>query len=201
MPLAAQGHEGQGGEVVAGENAEAFGAAFQDAAGLGHVAGGFLDARDIGKVVGQAGQGGGQEVAAGAPGHVVGHQGQVHGLGNGLVVLVEAFLGGFVVVGGDKQGAVGPGFLGEAGQADGLCGIVGAGPGQYGHAALGLVDADFYDALVFLMAEGGGFAGGATGHQAVDARVDLVFDEGPVGGLVQAVVAEWGDQGGQGTGK
>jgi len=51
------------------------------------------------------------------------------------------------------------------------------------------------------MAEGGGFAGSAAGHQAMDARINLVFYEGPVGGFVQAVVAEWGDQSGQGTGK
>lgn len=116
-------------------------------------------------------------------------------------MLVKAFLGGFVIVGGDKQRPVGPGFFGEAGQADGFGGVVGAGPGQHGHAALGLINADFDDPFVFLMAEGGGFAGSAAGHQAMDARINLVFYEGPVGGFVQAVVAEWGDQSGQGTGK
>lgn len=87
---------------------------------------GFLDAHDIGHVTGDAGHGGGQHVAAGAAGHVVQDDGHGHFGTDGLEVLVQAFLRGLVVIGGDVQGGVRPDIFGELGQRDGFAGVVGA---------------------------------------------------------------------------
>jgi hypothetical protein len=63
------------------------------------------------------------------------HDGQVaNGFGNGLEVLVLAFLRGLVVVGHDLQLAVGADLLGKLGQLDGFFGGVGAATGHDGHA-------------------------------------------------------------------
>ncbi len=88
-------------------------------------------------------------------------------------MLVEAFLRGLVVVGADLQGGVGAGLLGEGGQLDGLGGGVGAGAGDDGDAAVGGTDDPLDDLLVLFVVEGGRFAGGADGDDAVGAALDL----------------------------
>ena len=142
-----------------------------------------------------------QHIAARAARHVVEHQGQIHCLGNGLEMQIQAFLGGLVVIGGDQQRAVGPGLFGKEGQADGFAGIVGTGPGQHRHPAFGLIDTDFNDPLVFLVGQRGGFAGGAARHQTVDAFGDLAFDKGPVGLFIHGIILERGDKRCHRTGK
>ena len=91
---AAHAPQGEGGEVIAGEDGEAFGAALHHFGTLLHAARGFLDAHDVGEVAGEAADGLGKHVAAGAAGHVVGHDGQVNSLRHGGVMLIEAFLRG-----------------------------------------------------------------------------------------------------------
>jgi hypothetical protein len=96
------------------------------------VAGGFLDADDAGDL-GQAQHGVVLHVGHRAAGHVVEHHGQVaHGFGDGLEVLVLAFLRGLVVVGHDLQLAVGAHLLGVLGQLDGFVRAVGAAAGHDG---------------------------------------------------------------------
>jgi hypothetical protein len=79
-------------------------------------------------------------------------------------------------------------------QLDRLGGRVGAGPGDHRHAAAGGLHAQLDDALVLLVAQGGGLAGGADRHQAVHAAGDLALDQGHEGFLVHRAVAEWRDQ-------
>ena len=198
---AADGHEGQSGEVVTGKQAEALGALFHDQAALAHVAGGFFHAHDIGELMSQTAERGRQQVGAGTAGNVVGDQRHVDGFGDGLEVTVQTFLGGLVVIGGDQQRTVGPGFLGKAGQADGFDGIVGTGTGQDGHTPLDLVDTDLDDTFMLFVGERGRFAGGAARHKAVDSLTDLEFNEFAIGGFINGAVFERRDEGGQGTEK
>jgi len=51
------------------------------------------------------------------PGMFVEDDGQVAGLGHRFEVLIVTFLGRLVVIGADHKRAVGPGLLGELGQA------------------------------------------------------------------------------------
>jgi hypothetical protein len=64
---------------------------------LHDVAAGFLDADDVGNL-GEAEDGGGLEIDAGAAGDVVEQDGQVRGFRDGAEVLELAFLAGLVVV-------------------------------------------------------------------------------------------------------
>ena len=70
--------------------------------------------------------------------------------------------------------------------------ITGTRPGRF-------LDADFHHPHMFLMAEGGRFAGGAAGHQAMAALLDLPGDEFAEGLLVHLAVPHRGDQGGNGA--
>ena len=154
------------------------------------VRGGFLDAHDIGHVTGDAGHGGGQHVAAGAAGHVIQDDGHGHFGTDGLEVLVQAFLRGLVVIGGDVQGGVRPDIFGELGQRDGFAGVVGARAGDDGNAFVDLLDADADSGFMLVVGHRGGFAGGAAGHEAVDALFDLPFDEFTVSFLIDLAVLE-----------
>ena len=69
-------------------------------------------------------------VQAGAAGHVVDDGGQVGAFGDGLEVLVQALLRGFVVVGHHQQHTVHSGLLGLLAQLDALGGAVVAGAGD-----------------------------------------------------------------------
>ena len=84
-----------------------------------------------------------------------------------LEVLVHAFLGRLVVVRRHHQHGVGACLLRMLGEFDRFAGRVGARARDDGHAALGLVDAPFDDALVFVMAERRAFAGRADRDQTV----------------------------------
>ena len=114
-------------------------------------------------------------------------------------MLVQAFLGGLVVIGGDEQRAVGPGLLRKLGQADGFHGIVGTRARKNRNTALDLIYAYFDDPFVFLVGQGGGFARGAAGNQTVNAFADLVFNKCAVCFFVQSVVSERGYKRGQCT--
>ena len=114
-------------------------------------------------------------------------------------MLVQAFLRGLVVVGRDVQGGVGADLFGELGQGDGFAGVVGARSGDDGNAFVDLLHADADGGFVFLVGHRGGFAGGAAGHEAVDALFDLPFDEFAVGFLIDLAVLERRHQSGERT--
>ena len=109
-------------------------------------------------------------------------------------MLEDAFLRGLVVVGRDEEHGIGAHALGVLGEADGFNGVVGTGTGNDGHAAFDLIHADADGGFMFGMAHGGGFAGGAAGHDAVDALFYLPFDMGAIGFFVDGAVLERGDQ-------
>ena len=68
-----------------------------------------------------------------------------------------------------------------------------------GDAFVDLLHADADGGFVFLVGHRGGFAGGAAGHEAVDALFDLPFDEFAVGFLIDLAVLERRHQSGERT--
>ena len=72
------------------------------------------------------------DVHAGAALHAVDDDRQRHGGGDGLVVLVEAFLRGLVVIGRDGENAVDAEAFELARQLDDFARVVAAGAGQHG---------------------------------------------------------------------
>ena len=76
------------------------------------------------------------------------------------------------------------------GHHDCVGGVVGAGAGDDGNAFVDLLDADADSGFMFVVGHRGGFAGGAAGHEAVDALFDLPFDEFTVSFLIDLAVLE-----------
>ncbi len=109
---------------------------------------------------------------------------------------VEPFLARPVVVGRHHQGRLGPDVLGVAHQADGFVGGVGAGPRDDRRAAGGHLDAELHHPPVFLVAESGGFAGGADRDQPPHAAHDLPLHQDAEGRFVEGAILEWRHQGG-----
>ena len=62
-------------------------------------------------------------------------------------------------------------------QFDHLAGVVAAGAGQHRNFALGFFERDLDHAQVLGARERGALAGGAAGHQEIDAGVDLPADQ------------------------
>lgn len=63
-------------------------------------------------------------------------------------------------------------------------------PGDDGNAFVDLLDADADSGFMLVVGHRGGFAGGAAGHEAVDALFDLPFDEFTVSFLIDLAVLE-----------
>ena len=139
---------------------------------LRNIAGSFLYADDVVDFR-EALQRGWFDVDAGAAGNVVENDRQLDGRGDGLEMLVKAFLRGLVVIRADGKDAVCAELLEFESQLDDVRGVVSAGAGQHGNLAARFVDGDFHDAALLGMRERGAFAGGAAGDQEVDAAVDL----------------------------
>ncbi len=192
--VAAMGHVAQGRGVVAGQQHPVGTAQQALHADAGQVAGGVLDADDVGQL-GQARQGLVGDVDAGATGHVVDEHRQLNGVVDRLVVLIHALLAGAIVVRRHHQGRVGADGLGVAGQLDGLVGRVAARAGDHRHAAGGGLHAQLDDALVLVMRQGRGLARGADRHQAVHAAGDLALDQRYERFFVHLTVAERRDEG------
>jgi hypothetical protein len=112
------------------------------------------------------------------------------GLGHRLVMLIDPFLRGLVVIWGDKQCRVRPQFLGRPGQFDGFSSVVATRAGDHGHTPRRLLHGDADDPLVLLMGERGGLAGCAGGYHGVHAGLDLAFHVRPEGFLVDLAVPE-----------
>src|SRR3546814_21065431 len=64
-------------------------------------------------------------------------------------------------------------------------GVVRSAPGDYRDTSRSLLDADFYDAIMFLNGHGGAFPRGATGYKRSAVFGDLPVDKGPKSVLVQ----------------
>ena len=90
---------------------------------LGDIAVGFFDGGDV-LMLRQTGVGLRLDIDAGAAGHIIEDDRPGNGIGDHVVHLHQAVLGGLVVVGGDHQHGIGAHLAGVLGQADGIGGIV-----------------------------------------------------------------------------
>jgi len=95
-------------------------------------------------------------------------------------------LGGLVVVRGHHQHGIGAVVAGALGEFQYVLGVVGAGSGNDGHTARHPLHGEADDFLPLLGGQGGAFAGGAHGHQGVDALLQLEVDETGQGVIVHA---------------
>ena len=80
-------------------------------------------------------------------------------------------------------------------QGDRLAGGVGAGPGDHGHTAGGLLNGHFHHAVVLLVTEGRRLPRRPARDNAVYASLNLEVDEPPEAGLVELAVPEGCDDG------
>ena len=101
-----------------------------------------------------------------------------HGPGDRFIVLINALLGGPVIVGRDHQRPVGSDLLSLTGQLDGLGGRVGTRAGNDRDAFVDDLDRQLDHLGVFFVRQGGRFTGCAARHDAVRAALDLPFDHG-----------------------
>ena len=114
----------------------------------------------------------------------------------------QALLGGLVVVGGHHQHGIGSHFAGGLGVVDDMLGIVGAGAGNDGNTACNGFYHEADNLFLFLILNGGVFAGGTHNHQSVDSVFNLEFDEAAEGFVVNgAVNVHGGNQCGSHAGK
>ncbi len=94
-----------------------------------------------------------------------------------LEMLIQAFLGRLVVIGGHHQHRVGARPLGMPREFDRLPRRVRPRTRDHGHAPPGLVDAPFDHLLVLVMGERRAFARGSDRDQAIGALPDLPFHQ------------------------
>ncbi|CWR02544.1 Uncharacterised protein [Neisseria meningitidis] len=161
--------------VVAGKDDEAFGRAVDEFDVAADVAAGFFHADDVGDF-GKAQDSVVSHADDGTAGHVVDNHRNRSGFGDGFEMLVNAFLGGLVVIGDDGEGVVRPGFFGGLGKGDGFDGVVCPCAGDDGDAFGNVFDDGFDDGGVFFDGEGGGFACRADGNDAVRAVFNVPVD-------------------------
>ena len=161
--------------IITAVDGEVFGSAFDEIAAAFDVARGILDAGDVGDLC-QTQGGVVAHVAAGAAGHVVEDHRQFDGFGNGLEVLVEPFLRGFVVVGDDGEMGGCADFGGETGQLDGFCCRVGSRAGDDRYTSGGLFDGCPDQQAVFSDVDRGRFTGGSDHDERVGTFGDMPFD-------------------------
>src|SRR5271163_486234 len=162
--------------VVAAQDDEIFRHLIEDGGHLPDVARSFLDADDVGDLC-QARDGGGFDVDAGAALHAVENDGQIDGAGDGFEMLIEAFLRGLVVIRGDGEDALDAEGGEFAGERNYFCGVVTACSAEDWNFARSFFYRDGDYAEMFLVREGGAFAGGAAGDEEVDTAGDLALDE------------------------
>ena len=90
---------------------------------------------------------------------------------------VDAFLGGFVVIGDDGQGVVCAQSFGGLGEGDGFGSVVGAGTCNHGNAFADVFDGFFNHAQMLFNGQGGAFAGCSYGDDAVGAVVNVPVNQ------------------------
>ena len=148
------------------------------------ISAGLFHADDVGEFL-KPFQRGRFDVNAGASLHAVDDDRQLGRRGDGLVVLVEPFLGGFVVVRRDREDTVHAQRLQLLDEVDDFSGVIAACAGEHRNDTLGLFERDFDDAEVLGVSERGAFAGGAAGHQEMNSGFDLTPDQGAQSVLVE----------------
>ena len=183
--------EGQGGQVVARVEGKTFGHALAQFAGAANVAGGVLDAGDVGNF-GKTHDGVVAHVCHRAPGHVVENQRQFDGFGNGAEVAVQAFLCRLVVIGHDRKMRLRAGFPRKAGKFDGFLRGIAAGAGDDGQTPGDVVDGKANQLAVFFHGHGGRFTRGADDDDGVRAFGNVQVKELGEGLAVQRAVCKHG---------
>ncbi len=158
-----------------------------------HVGGGILDANDILHLE-QSRHGLDRHVDHRARRDVVDDQWQGDRPGHRLEMRLHAGLRRLVVIGRHNEDRIGTRLFRVDGKVHRLHCRIRAGAGDHGHAALRLVDHDFDDALVFVMAQGRALAGRANGDEAVRAFGDLPVDESAQGVFIEPVAGEGRDK-------
>jgi len=143
---------------------------------VGDVARGLLDAHDVG-VRGQALYVALADAAATAAGDVVQNAGDVHGVGHGLKVLVDALFVRLVVVGGNEQQTIGAqALISERLGEHGLRGVR-VRAGDDGDAARNLLDHCGDNGVVLVVGHRGALSGGAQGEDGVSAILQVEIDK------------------------
>ena len=103
-------------------------------------------------------------------------------------MLIEAFLGGLVVVGHHLQGGLGPQAMGLSGEFDGLSGGIGPRARNDRNATRSLLHGHLYELQVFVDIHRGRLARRAHGHNAMRAAGHMPIDQGPKGSQIKASI-------------
>ena len=166
---------GQRPSVGAVEDDEVFGPLLQDLLELDQVSGGVLDHLHVGNLH-QVSQDLGGEVHLGVGGDVVDHDGQGHGVVDGLVV-VDQLLGGSHLVEWrhDHQGVAAYG-LGVLAQLYRFPGAASACVSHHRHPSGHLIDRHLGDPFPLLEAQACELTGAAARNNAVHAALQLELD-------------------------
>ena len=150
----------------------------------GEIAAGLLDAVDL-RELGKDLIGFRRKGHPRAGGHVVENHGQLHPLGNVLIVLDKPGLGGLIVIGRHMQQSICAGILGVLGQVHRGGGVVAPRPGNDLHPAVDPPDAVFHDGDVLPDGQGSALAGGAADADGVHTAGNLLVNQ-----LAEAVVMD-----------
>ena len=125
----------------------------------------------------------------------------VGGLGHLREMAEQAFLRGPVVVGRHHQHRVGPGVVRRPGEFQRLAGGIGARAGHDRRPAPGCLDHAADHVHVLPVRKRGRLAGGTHGHQPIDARFDLEFDQRTQFVVGHLLAAERGHERGESAGE
>src|SRR5262249_6166783 len=145
----AESDERERQRIIAGQNEEIAGNLIEDRAHLGDAARSFLDADDVFDLR-EANDGGGLNVDTSAALNAVENDRQIDASSDSFEMLVETLLRRFVVVGRDREEAVGAKRFEFTRESDYFSGVVAAGAGEDWHFTLGEFECDFDHAEVLL---------------------------------------------------
>jgi len=191
--MAAMGHEAERSDVLAGQLIEIFTERRTLLRHAGHVRGRVLHPGDVLKFV-QTLHCIDRHVDHRSHGNVVDDDRNANRVVDRLVVLVKAFLCGFVVIGGYDKHRIGAGAFGVAGQFDRLGGRVGARARYDRDPAAGLVDTPFHNLVVFPVGQRWAFPGRTDRNQAAGALGDLPINQVAEALFVHGPVLERGHE-------
>ena len=169
-------HRPAGGRVVAAEHREAFGLQPEQRLHAFGLAARFLDADDA-RVRRKRGHGLRQQVATGAPGHVVQHHRQRTVVGDRAVMREQSGLGRAHVRRRHHQRGVGAKRGDAPGLFDGLGGVGQAGAGEHRHPAGDDFHRGAQDRVVFHVVQRRRFAGRSGDDQRLGAAVELRLEQ------------------------
>ena len=171
------GNHGEGERVVTGDDIEVAGLVLDDLVDLLEIARSLLDGYDILTVASQTDGGLGLHIDARTTRHVVEHNGQRGGSGNGLEVLVETFLRRLIVVGANAQHTVDALEVARLQLLDDGCGIVATTAHQDGDATANEIDDKLLDFLFLLGRQCGSLARSGENTEKVGSIVELILHQ------------------------